>query len=299
MMIVDFHAHIFMRKLLSKKAEKRWGDQLDKVGFEPTADKLIKDMDEAGIDKCVVQMPDWSSVLGVVTSNGSYFRQYQWNDWVAESVKKYPNRLIGFAGIDPTRGVEAIEEIERCVESLGLKGLKLYPTGWYPHDQRIAYPVYRKAEELGIPVQFHTGGIPPGGRVRFARPMYLSDVAEDFPNLTIIMSHLAPWPQEAISAVSNHHPNMYLDITAYPGRIGISPTDFYTTIVQLYTRIPDQIVLGSDWPYLTRILTQKELVTLFKEMKIPKPLLESGLPDITEENTRKILGDNARKLLNL
>ena len=61
-----------------------------------------------------------------------------YNNYVADILKEYPDKFIGFAGIDPRRGKEAIMELERCVENLGFSGVKFWTlTGFYPDDKNF------------------------------------------------------------------------------------------------------------------------------------------------------------------
>ena len=146
------------------------------------------------------------------------------NDELAAACRKYPERFIGFAGIDPWKGEQAIRELERCVGELGLKGVKLHPgrQQFYPNDTRF-YPLFETASALGTPVLFHTGmmaagaGTPGGRGVRldFTRPIYLDHLAADFPNLTIIAAHPSwPWADEGL-ALARHKSNVFLDLSGY------------------------------------------------------------------------------------
>jgi predicted TIM-barrel fold metal-dependent hydrolase len=95
---------------------------------------------------------------------------YVGNDWVARIAQKYADRFIGFASVDPWKGKWAVQEVERAVNSLGLRGLKLHPNtqAFFPNERRF-YPLWEKCAELGIPVLFHSGqtgvgaGTPGGG----------------------------------------------------------------------------------------------------------------------------------------
>jgi predicted TIM-barrel fold metal-dependent hydrolase len=116
--------------------------------------------------------------------------EYVGNDYVASIVQRYPEQFMGFASVDPWKGKMAIQELERSVKDLGLKGLKLHPTAqaFFPNDIQF-YPLWEKAAELEIPVLFHSGqtgvgsGSPGGGgyKLKYAHPMLLDDVAADFP----------------------------------------------------------------------------------------------------------------------
>jgi predicted TIM-barrel fold metal-dependent hydrolase len=213
---------------------------------------------------------------------------YMGNDWVASVAQQYADRFIGFASVDPWKGVVAIQELERSVKELGLRGLKLHPTtqAFFPNDIRF-YPLWEKCAELGIPVLFHTGqtgvgaGTPGGGgyKLKYSQPIpYIDDVAADFPQLTIIMAHPAvPWQEEQLS-VAVHKANVYIDLS------GWSPKYFRPLLVQYATTLlQDKVLFGSDYPALQPDRWLRDFEAL--EMK--------------EEVRQKILLDNARKLLKL
>jgi predicted TIM-barrel fold metal-dependent hydrolase len=213
---------------------------------------------------------------------------YVGNDWVANVVRTYPERFLGFASVDPWKGALAVQELERSVTELGLRGLKLMPItqAFFPNDTRF-YPLWEKCAELGIPALFHTGqtGVgagSPGGaglKLKYSQPIpYLDDVAADFPELTIIMAHPAvPWQEEQLS-VALHKANVYIDLS------GWSPKYFRPMLIQYATTLlQDKVLFGSDYPALQPDRWLRDFEAL--EMK--------------EAVRQKILLENARKLLKL
>jgi predicted TIM-barrel fold metal-dependent hydrolase len=212
---------------------------------------------------------------------------YVGNDYVASIVQKYPEQFMGFASVDPWKGKLAIQELERSVKDLGLRGLKLHPTtqAFLPNDTRF-YPLWEKAAELGIPVLFHSGqtgvgsGTPGGGgyKLKYSHPLLLDDVAADFPELTIIMAHPAvPWQEEQL-AVALHKGNVYIDLS------GWSPKYFRPVLVQYISSIlKDKALFGSDYP----VLQPERWLRDFDQL------------DLKDEVRRKILLENARKVLRL
>lgn len=213
---------------------------------------------------------------------------YMGNDWVASIARQYADRFIGFASVDPWKGALAIQELERSVTELGLRGLKLHPTtqAFFPNDSRF-YPLWEKCAELGIPVLFHTGqtgvgaGTPGGGgyKLKYSQPIpYIDDVAADFPDLTIVMAHPAvPWQEEQLS-VAVHKANVYMDLS------GWSPKYFRPVLTQYATTLlQDKVLFGSDYPALQPDRWLRDFESL----------------EIKEEVRQKILLENARKLLKL
>ncbi len=212
---------------------------------------------------------------------------YVGNDYIASIVQKYPEQFIGFASVDPWKGKMAIQELERSVKELGLRGLKLHPTAqaFFPNDPRF-YPLWQKASELQIPVLFHTGqtgvgaGTPGGGgyKLKYAHPMLLDDVAADFPDLTIIMAHPAvPWQEEQL-AVALHKGNVYIDLS------GWSPKYFRPVLVQyMSSLLKDKALFGSDYPVLQPDRWLRDFENL----------------ELKGEVRQKILLENARRVLKL
>ena len=208
------------------------------------------------------------------------------NDYVADIVKRYPQQFVGFASVDPWKGQAGVNELERSVKELGLKGLKLHPVhqAFFPNDAHF-YPLYDKAQELGVPVLFHTGfagagsGTPGGSglKLKYSAPIPgIDDVAADFPGLTVIMAHPAwPWIEEQV-AVALHKANVFLDLSGWLPRY--IPEALAR---EVNTRLQDKVLFGSDYPYIQpdRWLSDIDILQLKEDVK-PKVLLE---------NARKVL----------
>lgn len=213
------------------------------------------------------------------------FRRYN-NEEMAELTAEHDDILIPFASIDPAKGKAGAREARRLVEHYGIKGFKFHPTmqGFYPND-RNAYVLYEAIAEAGVPALFHTGqtgvgaGMPGGMgmKLKYSNPMYLDDVAADFPEMTIILAHPSfPWQEEALS-VATHKPNVYIDLS------GWSPKYFPPILVRYCNSLlRHKMLFGSDWPAITpdRWLADFETLDIKDEVK----------PLILKDNARKILG---------
>jgi predicted TIM-barrel fold metal-dependent hydrolase len=301
MVIIDAHCHLWEAKILTpmiinwfNRRAKRWGGDPSLL-IDGTADRLIREMDEAGIDKSVVLALDYE----FVRKEGLTGREY--NDYVSQQFQKYPDRLIGFCGIDPRRGKGAIRELERCVGDLGFRGVKLWPlTGFYP-DYLAFYPFYELLEELGVPVLCHTGRGPPNTYLKHSQPVYVDTIAVDFPRIPIIMAHMGiPWTQEAIG-VAAKNPNVYVDISSLQRLFNQAPATLFRILSEAKQMCNGvrKILFGSDWPLFTPLCTQPEWVAGISTLTIPQPLEAFGLPDLTEEDKQLILGGNAQQLLKI
>ena len=164
-------------------------------------------MDQGGIDRMLISA--WSAPRNNMISN----------DEVADFVAEAPDRLIGVGSVDLFHPMEAVAEIRRCVRELGFKAIRVLPWLWeVPPTDRRFYPVYVACVEEGVPfcTQIgHTGPLMPS---EVGRPIYLDQVALDFPDLVIVGGHIGyPWTDEAI-AVATKHENVYIDTSAYTVR---------------------------------------------------------------------------------
>src|SRR5262245_18779774 len=209
------------------------------------------------------------------------------NDEVAALVKRYAGRFIGFACVDPWKP-DAIDQMERAVTELGLRGAKFHPgiQGFYPSDERF-YPLYERITALRIPALFHTGtnglgaGTPGGMGVKLdnTRPIYLDKVAADFPQMTIIGAHPAwPWHEEML-AIIGHKSNVFMDLS------GWSPKYIPKIVMdEARSRLQDRILFGSDYPF---IMPERWLADF------------DSLDGFKPEVKRKLLYENAARLLKL
>jgi len=165
-----------------------------------TPEKLIAEMDNAGIDKAIIfGFPEYSYNI---PDN---------NDYIFESVKKYPNRLIGFSYINPWHREHALKELERCVIKLGFKGLKLHPAiHHFPlNAHSLTDSIFEKCSKFKIPIISHGQG-----DCHNCTPAQFGDMAETFPDVPLIMAHMGFWQntEDAINKAKKYA-NLYLDTT--------------------------------------------------------------------------------------
>lgn len=296
-MIIDVHVHAWDAfSVLSSEKFLEWMANLDEGVHAWTgtpmmvggplifsAEGLISMMDEAGIDKvCLLGLEDSEGVI--IT-----------NDALMNIVNSHPDRFIGFGGLDPLKGPEkTVPEIEQMVKEFGFKGLKLHPdTGYYfCNDEKLCYPVYEKAQELGITILIHMGFDFNPALLKYARPILLDDVATAFPRLKIICAHAGyPWVEETAVLLLKHK-NFYTDISFIET---FCPESRYQQIIKYlvdtFPQAIDHIVFGSDFP----AGPNPQEINLFK----------TGLDRVrnldflSEEEKKKILGENAARMLGI
>jgi len=182
------------------------------------------------------------------------FRRYH-NEEVAQIAAENDDILIPFASIDPHKGKAGVREARRLMRDFGIRGFKFHPTmqGFYPND-RMAYELYQAIADEGAISLFHTGQTGVGSgmrggmgmRLKYSNPLYLDDVAVDFPDMPIILAHPSfPWQEEALS-VCQHKPNVYIDLS------GWSPKYFPEILVKYAnSMLRRKMLFGSDWPAIT------------------------------------------------
>lgn len=195
------------------------------------------------------------------------------NEEIAELAADNADVLIPFASIDPARGAAGVAMARRLITEHRVRGFKFHPSaqGFFPND-RLAYPLYELIAEHGLIALFHTGhtgvgaGTPGGGgiRLKYSNPMYIDDLAVDFPGMKIILAHPSfPWTDEALS-MALHKPDVYIDLS------GWSPKYFPPQLVQYAnTLLRDKMLFGTDFPMITpeRWLADFEKIAIRDEVR--------------------------------
>ncbi|BCB90982.1 amidohydrolase family protein [Phytohabitans suffuscus] len=209
------------------------------------------------------------------------------NEEVARLAAEHADVLVPFVSVDPARGPSGVEALRKLVaEHPAVRGVKFHPgsQAFYPND-RIAYPLYEVIAEHGLIALFHTGhtgvgaGTPGGGgiRLKYGNPMYVDDVAVDFPGMKIILAHPSfPWQDEALS-VALHKPDVHIDLS------GWSPKYFPPQLVQYAnTLLKHKVLFGTDFPMITpeRWLADLDRIGIREEVK----------PLLLKENAARLLG---------
>jgi predicted TIM-barrel fold metal-dependent hydrolase len=288
-------------------------------GFNSVEEELIFRMDEVGVDKAVLLAFDvdrndiarnqdlfyrplryvrhlgggnfGSILIGIM----SWFDKiYRSEEDIYKYVKKNPERIIGFGSINPKRPEEEIKAKLKKIKQFGFKGIKLIPTFQFckPSDERLD-PVYEYAQKEKLVILSHTGCDPEiweyPGFCEDAKPTHLAEVAEKYPRLNIVGAHLGSYSAqnpgiwfEEMMQVASEHDNIYTDTSA------VDPELVRRAVDRIGS---DKIVYGSDYPVVLAYCDRK--LGMLQNLK---SILEL---DISIEDKEKILGKNAKKILNL
>jgi uncharacterized protein len=279
-MIIDFHTHVVPPGIKERRDKYLGRDAcFSSLYAEPkakliTAEELITAMDEYGIDKSVVLNLGWTSHELCVETN----------DYILESIDRFPKRLIGFCTVQPLAGDKAIKELQRCARN-GAKGIgEMRPDvqGFDLKDSSAMKPIIEAIIEHGL--IFLTHASEPVGHQYFGKgkitPEVIYPLIVNFPDLKLVCAHwggglpfysLMPEIGEALN-------NVYFDTAATPFLYKPQIFKQVTDIVGA-----DKILFGSDYPLLSpkRIIEQLESI------------------ELSPGDRAKILGGNARRLLSI
>lgn len=273
MLVVNFHFHLLYEDgslgwsaeklpeyLEIENARSYWSRPI-------TKEDMGHFLQENGVDYAVI-LPQPSLVaqeLGI-------------NEKVGEICQGIPG-LIPFASISPYAISRPSKKLKEYVAGLGFKGIVLHPADhqFYPNDG-IVYPIYAQAEDLNIPVVIHTGvSESQGSRLKYGDPLFLDDVAVDFPHLTLVQAHRgwSFWNDRAFF-LTRIHEHIYMEMGGLP-------------LKNLLQHFPDldrnahKVILGSDWPGVSA----KKNVEAVRQLTI------------TDQARANILGGNAARILGL
>jgi predicted TIM-barrel fold metal-dependent hydrolase len=225
------------------------------------------------------------AVVFTVDDEAGMGRKRIGNDEVLRAARENPDVMIPFASVDPHKGKLAVREARELIEA-GARGFKFHPNtqAFWPNDPAW-YPLYEVIAEARLIALFHSGttgigaGMPGGGgvRLKYSNPMYVDDVAADFPELEIILAHPSfPWQDEAL-AIAVHKPNVYIDLS------GWSPKYFPENLIRYTnTQLKHKMLFGSDFP----LITPDRWLRDFEQL----PIKDEVRPLVLKENASKLLG---------
>ncbi len=275
-MIVDIHAHV---------APKEVAQRTIALFEERTGTKLIYDFSPEKLIEIMTAVVDKALMFNVVLKPDIVPKS---SDWVAQKVKENPGRLVGMLAPHPDfQGLD--KELERCVKELGFVGVKMNGSlhRFFPNDARMR-PLYRKAEELGVPVLVHTGRNVENFKVKefdrseqqYSEPASWRPVLEAFPKMTVVLAHMAGaidfW-DDALRLMDDF-PGAYADLSMC---LEALPDEKIVRFIR--TVGAERVMYGSDYPGFNSVSEIERIRKL----------------DISEEDKKQILGENAARVFRL
>ena len=280
--IIDIVVNLFTPQEVEKKQTGLDEDFKEQVRMPKemrggvTIDQYLDKMDLAGIERSLLIAVRAGDIRVPESFEIPYSRVY-------EICQEHPARFSGLAGIDPFRGMAGLKDLEEAVNDMGVVGAHLYPH-WceLPPDHAKYYPYYAKCCELDIPIMMQVGHNLIYSRNRrlpsVGKPIYLDQVAIDFPELKLIGIHIGiPWTEEMISMCWKHE-NVFTAGDAYAPKYW---PEAFVHYANSYGR--NKVMFGTDWPVIDPIRAVKEVEDL----------------GFREEAKKLIMRDNALKVFNL
>ena len=242
---IDYWTNIFtpegLRKMYLENDELSklvsWWSMDERLkGYTPA--QFVEMLDQTGVGKVFV--PSFTM--------WSYKNKAPLIDIAPSTIKSLmdqcPGRVGGMFGIDISKGMDGVRELERAIKELGFEAAHLHCFGWgIPLNHRDIYPFYAKCVELDIPIIVQSGHSAERMPSAMGQPILLDDVALYFPELRIVASHTGwPWVQELI-ALAWKHPNLYIGAGAH------APKYWDPALVQfLNSRGKGKVLWGTDYP---------------------------------------------------
>jgi predicted TIM-barrel fold metal-dependent hydrolase len=232
--------------------------------------------DRLGVRHVVVKARDLETTFGFRVTNED----------VAAFCRAHGPRFLGFAGVDPHKGMLALRELEHAVRELGLRGLNLQ---CFEHKLRIndpkMYPLYAKCIELGIPVNLHCSiNFSTDTLMEYGHPRYLDAVMVHFPELRVCASPPGwPWVHELIG-VAWRHRNVFIGLVAVrPKYLAVAASGYEPLLQYGKSVLQDRLIFGSAYPM----------------QPVERAIAEVEALGLTPEVKRKWLCDNAAAFLGL
>ena len=257
--------------------------------MDPDGSKLIANMDASGVDKAFIMALDWGYGIGEARKTVDEINQFY-----GSIAKKYPDRVVAFAGVDPRRP-GAVDILDRAVNDYGCRGLKYHPTsGFYP-DSEESYKVLEKAQELGIPLLSHMGPISKPLKSKYARPIFLDTIVSDFPKLTVIGAHMSfCWWREFVNIIAAKATSLYADFSGHQVTAKRNFSEFCHMMRDAFDEATaEKFLWGTDNPILEAVIPMKDWLEMIKNLPENAP---DGLK-FTKEEIDAVLGENAAKII--
>ena len=293
-MIVDVHTHLPTHPDTVPEdemvVETTWRSG-ESVQHTHSVDDYVRDM--APVDKSFVfgiAPRPWRPDEQVLAAS-RWPAELNHNDVAAETARRDPDKIIPFMSLHPL-DPNWEDEYDRCVGDLGCRGIKLGPN-YQDFDPLSpeAFRLFARLEADNIPIMFHQGTSPfIYAPLAYAHPLTTDKVAMAFPNLTMVLAHLAhPWHSDCLTVVRKH-PNVWTDVSAQFYR----PYSFWQGMQFFHEwGVTEKILFGSDWPVTTPQDNIDHLRGLSKYAK------DHYLPSVPENEIEGIINRDAVEILGI
>ncbi|MCP4625502.1 MAG: amidohydrolase [bacterium] len=300
-LIIDAHTHTYPSAEIGTQALGTRG-----YGYSGTILEIEEVMKQSNIDQAVMANltptlemkkasiaklshnlnPDEKKTAVEEINSKMISRMQRRNSWSCKAAGENPN-LAALVGVDLLQDTDQmVEEVETKVKTFGAKGLKLHPiyNEFYPGDKKM-WPVYTKAQELEIPILFHSGVSEFSGfDSSYSHPNQFEDMANSFPDLSIVLAHLGKGFFKEAVELSHKCSNIFFDTSACLIEAGQNIEKHASDILEIIKSIgAHRVMFGSDWPWFN----PSNDIAAIKNM------------NLNDNKKAMILGLNAKKIYKL
>jgi len=206
-------------------------------------DLLFEEMDSANIK--------YGVLMGRAASGAGNLGGVDNRD-IVEAVAKWPDRFLGFLGIDLEAIPQGLAEVREYARATNVKGISIEPgSGMRPRwsDDESLDPIYEIAQEFDLPVSISLSGLLSalgGHDISWSRPVSIQRAAQKYPKVKFIVSHAA-WPYaEEMVVVALACPNIYVSPDLYGATVGMIGADTYVKGANMF--LEDRTLFGSAYP---------------------------------------------------
>jgi predicted TIM-barrel fold metal-dependent hydrolase len=268
------------------------------------AEEFLRQWTVEEIDEMVYGQSDTDMLVAMPLPLTDLFKDglSPWEE-CAELASRNPERTVFWGSVNPLEGRRALDLMERQVGEFGAKAFKFYnvrydygrPFPWRMDDPQVAFPVFEKAQELGVNLIGVHKGVPLGPQpIEATQTWDMDGAAANFPDLNFVIFHVGlPFIDEVCWQLIRH-PNLYASIAATINFIVRAPRQFAEVLGKLlFWCGEDKIIYGSEAP----IFHPQWALDAYWNFQLPQDLVEGyGYPQLTEQAKRKILGENLLRL---
>lgn len=279
-MLIDFHTHLFPPDIRDHRekycARDPWFNELysnPRASMASTED-LIAEMDASGVDISVAFAYGWTDT-GLIEETNSY---------VIDAMRRYPKRIYGMAVLQPTSGVRAVRELERCAQAgiIGLGELMPHGQGYKLSDIALLMPVMEVVRQYQLLVLSHC-----------SEPVGHSYPGKGNVSLQDIVTFLTAFPD--VRFIAAHWGGGLPFYALMPEIQRITANVWYDTAATIYLYRQDIFPIVANLVGADRILFASDY-GLLRQRRIIEHIAQSGLD---EHAVEMVLGGNAQRLLGL
>ena len=246
---------------------------------DPLCDRLVAEMDDAGIAEAVLLLPDFTYALRDSTHTIEELIAHH------RTVRdRHPGRFRVFVGVDPRWGADGLALFENAILQHGFDGMKLYPPCGYRLSDKILYPFYDLCSTYGLPVLSHIGATSPALEAEPAQPIFVDRAAKDFPDVDFVLAHGSVNYVEECAMLCNSRPNIHVDVSGYEAG-GVAG------VAKLFgLGLHHKVLFATDWPIFRMQGRQASFVE--------RLTTEGAFPETMTDRERDLFfHGNARRLL--